>query len=193
MKMNLKPLCLIFLILFLMNCPTSSTSTPTPTPWPEQFHALLYMNISGKPLHVADLWYDWPKRRSFYIHRRQLVDDLLYNAEWGNGTSYYFTLGPNPTCRVVDYGVGIPRPDFLVDANYLGTRVSDGFLCHVWEKVGFIWYYEDVLTRRPVHWDFSDDSVVQAPAPCFNQDRLQSKTTSFNKFGCPDFDLNLIK
>ncbi|KAL8223990.1 hypothetical protein R6Q57_019465 [Mikania cordata] len=56
----------------------------------------------------------------------------------------------------MDFGVGIPRPDFLDGAQYLGRVVTDGVLCDVWEKVEFIWYYEDVVTKRPVRWDFYD-------------------------------------
>ncbi|KAI9125730.1 hypothetical protein K1719_003148 [Acacia pycnantha] len=186
MKLNLKSLCLTSLILLLMNCTASSTSNPTPTPWPDQFHALLYMNLSDAHLQLSDLWYDWPRGRNVNIFTRQLIGDILYDVEWDNGTSYYFTLGPNTTCRIMEFEVGIPRPDFLNDANYLGTQITDGFLCHVWEKVDFIWYYEDVITKRPVRWDFFDgisshvityevgailpDSVIQAPAHCFNQD-----------------------
>lgn len=81
---------------------------------------------------------------------------LLYDIEWNNGTSFYFTLGENGSCGIMDFGVGIPRPDFLDGANYLGTEITDGFLCNVWEKVDFIWYYEDVQTKRPVRWDFYD-------------------------------------
>jgi hypothetical protein len=55
--------------------------------------------------------------------------------------------------------VGIPWLDFLDGANFLGTMLTDGFLCHVWEKVDFIWYYEDVLIRRLVRWDFYDGSM----------------------------------
>ena len=80
----------------------------------------------------------------------------MYDVEWDNGTSFYYTLGEAGSCRVVNFEVGIPRPDFLDGAEYLGTQVTDGFLCNVWEKVDFIWYYEDVLTRRPVRWDFYD-------------------------------------
>ncbi|KAK4265447.1 hypothetical protein QN277_026499 [Acacia crassicarpa] len=195
MKLNLKFLCLTSLILLLMSCTASSTSNPTPTPWPEQFHALLYMNLSDARLQLSDLWYDWPRGRNVNIFTRQLIGDILYDVEWDNGTSYYFTLEPNPTCRAMEFGVGIPRPDFLNDANYLGTQVTDGFLCHVWEKVDFIWYYEDVITKRPVRWDFYDgisshvityevgavlpDSVTQAPALCFNQDDHKAIATSF--------------
>jgi hypothetical protein len=66
------------------------------------------------------------------------------------------TGGEEGACEIKYFEVGIPRPDFLDGAHYLGTTVTDGFLCNVWEKVDFILYYEDVLTRRPVRWDFSD-------------------------------------
>ncbi|PWA58057.1 hypothetical protein CTI12_AA367690 [Artemisia annua] len=156
--------------------------TPTPTPWPEQFHALLYMNLTSTHLQLSDLWYDWPKGRNVNIFQKQL-GVVLYDIEWNNGTSFYYTLGANATCEVIDFGVGIPRPDFLDGAHYLGRVVTDGFLCDLWEKVEFIWYYEDVATKRPVRWDFYDgisthvmtyeigavlpDSVVQAPEYCF--------------------------
>lgn len=136
---------------------SSSTPTPTPTPWPEQFHALLFMNLtSSMHLQITDLWYDWPKGRNVNIIQKQL-GELLYDIEWNNGTSFYYTLGgTNATCKVMHFEVGIPRPDFLDGAVYLGTQVTDGFLCNVWEKVDFIWYYEDVISNRPVRWDFYD-------------------------------------
>ncbi|KAK3038243.1 hypothetical protein RJ639_030852 [Escallonia herrerae] len=158
--------------------------TPTPTPWPEQFHAVLYMNSSDARLQVTNLWYDWPKGRNVNIIQKQL-GELLYDVEWNNGTSFYYTLGEGGACEIMEFEVGIPRPDFLDGADYLGTKVIDGFLCNVWEKVEFIWYYEDVLSQRPVGWDFYDgisthvitfevgamlqDSVTQAPAYCFSQ------------------------
>ncbi|KAK2975629.1 hypothetical protein RJ640_021074 [Escallonia rubra] len=158
--------------------------TPTPTPWPEQFHAVLYMNSSDARLQITNLWYDWPKGRNVNIMQKQL-GELLYDVEWNNGTSFYYTLGEDAACEIMEFEVGIPRPNFLDGADYLGTKVIDGFLCNVWEKVEFIWYYEDVLTQRPVGWDFYDgisthvitfevgavlqDSVTQAPAYCFSQ------------------------
>lgn len=156
--MKLNPLSLASLILLLVSPSiewVGSTSTPTPLPWPEQFHALLYMNLSTTRLQMSDLWYDWPRGRNVNIFQKQL-GELLYDIEWNNGTSFYYTLGAQGTCRVTEFEVGIPRPDFLDDANYLGTTVTDGFYCNVWEKVDFIWYYEDVQTRRPVRWDFYD-------------------------------------
>jgi hypothetical protein len=55
--------------------------------------------------------------------------------------------------------VGIPRPDFLDGAEYIGTAVTDGYLRNVWEKIDTIWYYEDVYTKRPVRWDFNDGMI----------------------------------
>lgn len=76
------------------------------------------------------------------------------------GTTFYYTLGENGTCMIMQFDVGILPPDFLDGANYLGTQVTDGFLCNAWEKVDFIWYYEDVLTKRPVRWDFYDGKMI---------------------------------
>ncbi|KAF3452828.1 hypothetical protein FNV43_RR03261 [Rhamnella rubrinervis] len=183
MKLNL-PLLWGTTSVLLCCCSCSLIQTPTPTPWPEQFHALLYMNLSTTRLQMSDLWYDWPRGRNVNIFQKQL-GEVLYDVEWDNGTSYYYTLGEEGSCRVMHFEVGIPLPDFMEGAEYLGTQVTDGFLCYLWQKVDFIWYYEDVLTRRPVRWDFYDgisshvmtyevgavlpDSVTQAPAYCFNQ------------------------
>ncbi|XP_018831027.1 uncharacterized protein At4g14100-like [Juglans regia] len=184
MKLNL--LCLASLIfLFVSSSAELPRSTPTPLPWPEQFHAILFLNLNSTRLQINDLWYDWPKGRNVNIIQRQL-GELQYDIEWNNGTSFYYTVGAGGACEVMHFEVGIPRPDFLDGANYLGTKATDGFLCNVWEKVEFIVYYEDVLTRRPVRWDFYDgisthvltfevgavlqDSVTQAPAYCFDQE-----------------------
>ncbi|KAG6739768.1 hypothetical protein POTOM_057383 [Populus tomentosa] len=162
------------------------SATPIPAPWPEQFHALLYMNLSSTRLQITNLWYDWPRGRNVNIIQKQL-SILLYDTEWNNGTTFYYTLSEPHSCRIMVNDVGIPRPDFLDGAEYLGTAVTDGYLCNVWEKIDTIWYYEDVYTKRPVRWDFNDgisthvitfevgavlfdDSVTQAPAYCFNQE-----------------------
>lgn len=151
----------------------SGTPTPTPTPWPHQFHALLWQNYSGS-LSMIDLWYDWPNGRNFNIVRPQLggTDTIVYDLEWNNGTSFFYTLpddhpsSRNYSCRVVLFEVGILRPDWLVDgSNYLGQRYVDGFLCNVWEKVDFIWYYEDVVTKKPVQWIFYTGRSTLYPIP----------------------------
>ncbi|XP_062078594.1 uncharacterized protein At4g14100-like [Humulus lupulus] len=187
MKMKMK----IGLVWMMIRCLIiiQAWSTPLPSPWPEQFHALVVMNLSeSQQLYVTDVWYDWRRGRNVNIHQKQLAEKE-YSVEWNNGTSFYYSLDHNPPyCRVTHYEVGIPRPDFLqTEAEYDGTQLTGGFLCHVWKKADFIVYYEDVLTARPVRWDFTDgviynyvmryevgavlpDSEVQAPAFCFNQD-----------------------
>lgn len=187
--MKFERLCYrVFVILQLVTRSTqweSNESTPSPTPWPEQFHALLSMSMPGGRHQVTNLWYDWPNGKNINIIQKQL-GELLYDVEWNNGTSFYYTLGADGTCKTTSFEVGIPRPNFLDGGNYLGTVSTDGFLCNLWEKVDFIWYYEDVTTKLPVRWDFYDgisthvitfdvgavleDSKIQAPVYCFNQD-----------------------
>ncbi|GAB2280795.1 hypothetical protein Dimus_015419 [Dionaea muscipula] len=161
---------------------------PTPKAWPPQFHSILVMNYTGK-LQLIDLWYDWPNGRNFNIIRSQLGDHLLYDLEWNNGTTFYYTLagdgvvGGVESCRSIQMEVGILRPNWLDGAEYLGQRSVGGFQCNVWQKADFILYYEDVATRRPVHWRFYtgreahvmtfevgavlEDSKWQAPHYCF--------------------------
>ncbi|MCL7029672.1 hypothetical protein MKW94_005949 [Papaver nudicaule] len=107
-------------------------------------------NTSGK-LQINTLWYDYPKGRNFNIIQRQL-GELAYDLEWNNvGTAVPFRplLGPclldsNKKCKTLKFDVGILTPNWL----------DDGVLWNVWEKVDFIWYYEDVVTKRHVRWVF---------------------------------------
>ena len=148
-------MCLCLCLFLFLHLSTSTAEDPIPAPWPEQFHSVLLLNRSGS-LRKQDLWYDWPNGRNFNIIQYQL-DVLKYDLEWNNGTTFLYTLDPfNHTCKVTQYDVGIPRPNWLDGANYLGQQYADNFLCNVWEKVGFIWYFEDVLTKRPVKWIFYD-------------------------------------
>ncbi|XAR51199.1 hypothetical protein NMG60_11005756 [Bertholletia excelsa] len=211
MKLNRIHIAITILTLQLLTLSQSAPpdqpvqlATPTPQPWPERFHAMLYMNLSTGHLQISNLWYDWRLGRNVNIIQKQL-GVLLYDVEWNNGTTFYYTQGADGApgaCRVEEFGVGIPRPDFLDGAEYLGTATTDGFLCHVWQKVDFIWYYEDVVTRLPVRWDFYDgisthvmtfevgatlqDSVTQAPAYCFGQEEelkmLEGRVPSIEDF-----------
>ncbi|XP_047156098.1 uncharacterized protein At4g14100-like [Vigna umbellata] len=176
----------LFLFLFLQHFlfTTANDSIPVPADWPHQFHSVLFINRSGD-LQKTDLWYDWPNGRNFNIIQHQL-GELTYDLEWDNGTSFYYTLQPfDKTCKIILFDVGILRPNWLDGANYLGQEHVDNFLCNVWEKVDFITYYEDVLTRRPVKWIFFsgmvahvmtfevgavlEDEYWQAPVYCFNE------------------------
>ncbi|GMQ09462.1 hypothetical protein CsSME_00052834 [Camellia sinensis var. sinensis] len=178
---------LILLSLCFPSTPSKPTDTdPIPTPWPHQFHSILFMNRSGT-LQKTDLWYDWPNGRNFNIIQNQL-GKLTYDLEWNNGTSYIYTLDDSdPECQVLHFEVGLLRPNWLDGAEYLGQRYMDGFLCNVWTKVEFVWYYEDVATKRPVFWVFYsgysahvmtfevgrvlEDAKWQAPVYCFNEDK----------------------
>jgi len=164
----------------------AGSPAPVPTPWPEQFHAVVFTNLteSGGRLQLIDLYYDWPKGRNLNLIHNQLYGDPTYDVEWTNGTSYYFDSG---SCRTMRFPVGLLPPDWLADgAVYLGREHVDGFDCHLWTKVDFVWYYEEVATGRPVRWNFFngmqqhvmsfevggvlEDSMWQAPAYCFNAD-----------------------
>ncbi|KAL5979709.1 hypothetical protein ACLOJK_019620 [Asimina triloba] len=169
-SISLQSMILTVEILLLLAKPISP-SAPTPSPWPHQFHSILFLNYSGA-LSLIDLWYDWPNGRNFNIIQDQL-GTLVYDLEWNNGTSFIYTLDSSRRCRTAHLDVGILRPNWLDGAVYLGQEYVDGFLCNVWEKVEFIWYYEDVVTKRPVHWVFYtalEDAKWQAPVYCFQKE-----------------------
>ncbi|KAK6930732.1 hypothetical protein RJ641_002525 [Dillenia turbinata] len=195
----LNPKLLLSFSALIICCPSdgvgSNLGPPRPKAWPQQFHSILVMNNSKNgfdteseyQLQLIDLWYDWPNGRNFNIIQDQL-GRLLYDLEWDNGTSFYYTLidssSSSPSCRTIHFDVGILRPDWLLDgANYLGQHRIGSFLCNVWDKADFITYYEDVLSQRPVHWFFHsgraahvmtfevgavlEDAHWQAPVYCF--------------------------
>ncbi|KAK9185102.1 hypothetical protein WN943_025455 [Citrus x changshan-huyou] len=197
MASSTKPIviCFIFFLSTLSSyvCARPSSAIPKPKAWPLQFHSILWMNYNGS-LEMIDLWYDWPNGRNFNIIQSQL-GKLLYDLEWNNGTSFFFTLDSNKECRTAQLEVGILRPNWLDGAKYLGQRHVDGFLCNVWEKADFIVYYEDVLTKRPVHWVFYtgrqahvitfevgavlEDAKWQAPVYCFDKtNELEATVTA---------------
>ncbi|KAJ3678216.1 hypothetical protein LUZ60_002019 [Juncus effusus] len=178
---------LLLLSILTFASQSNASNTPTsPTPWPAQFHSELYVNLTstGK-LQIDDLYYDWTNGRNLNRLQSQL-GSVLYDVEWDNGTSYYYTKGEGATCQVRKFPVGVLRPDWLSGAEYLGRAWTGGFECYLWTKVEFIWYYEEVETGRPVRWDFFDgmtmhvmtwevgvvleDSEWQAPEYCFTDD-----------------------
>jgi len=141
---------------------------PTPTKWPDQFHALVVMNdTTSSNLSVTNLWYDWVNGLNVNLIQYQFAK-LVHNVEWNNGTQFYYTLGDGTDgdqefCITHRYEVGIPRPDWMEGSIYLGQTYIDGFLCNAWNKIDFLWYYEDVLTKRPVQWYFFTGSWSFSP------------------------------
>ncbi|KVH90214.1 uncharacterized protein At4g14100 [Cynara cardunculus var. scolymus] len=176
-------LVLVFSSSFIGVTKGEEPPNPTPTAWPEQFHSILVMNKSGI-IELIDLWYDWINGRNFNIVQYQL-GKVLYDLEWNNGTSFFYTLDSNRECSSAQLEVGILRPNWLDGATYIGQRQVDGFVCNVWEKAEFITYYEDVVSKRPVHWVFYtgreahvmtfevgaalEDAKWQVPAYCFEE------------------------
>uniref|UniRef100_A0A0E0LKG5 Uncharacterized protein n=1 Tax=Oryza punctata TaxID=4537 RepID=A0A0E0LKG5_ORYPU len=194
------PLLLLLLLLLAAATATATDNapqqpTPKPARWPNVFHARLFTNLTNHstassavpPLRVADLYYDWPRRRNLnLVHYQLAADDPLYDVEWDNGTTFYFD---SRSCRTERFPVGVLRPGWLSDgggAVYLGRWRTGGIECDVWDKLGFIVYYQEVATGRPVRWNFldktgiqqfvmsfevgvtlEDDSQWQAPAHCF--------------------------
>lgn len=97
------------------------------------------------------------------------VGELLYDLEWNNGTVFRYTLDDGKKkCSSALVDVGILRPNWLDGATYLGQQFIDGFHCNVWQKVDFIWYYEDIVTKRPVHWVFYTGTLHPLHPSLFN-------------------------
>lgn len=88
---------------------------------------------------------------SLHAHNNVACKDLETSAN--NGTGYYFKPQLR-TCKVVQFGVGILRPNWLAGATYLGKKPCDIGMCNVWTKAEFITYYADVKSGRPVFWKF---------------------------------------
>ncbi|XP_012698781.1 uncharacterized protein At4g14100 [Setaria italica] len=134
----------------------AGSPAPVPTPWPEQFHAVIFTNLteSGGRLQLIDIYYDWPKGRNLNLIHNQLSGDPTYNVEWANGTSYLFDAA---SCWTFHFAVGLLPPDWMKarGAAYLGRGRLDGFDCHVWSNFLFARYYEDAATGRPVGWNFN--------------------------------------
>lgn len=93
------------------------------------------------------------------------------------------------TCKILNFTVGILKPDWLAGAKYLGFETVNGILCYKWTEADFIDYWADIERGYPVKWKFlwdgatldftsftpnstvSDDSYWQAPASCFKSER----------------------
>ena len=180
------------LLLFTASVPAEDASggpPPSPTPWPERFHAVMFTNLTnysvastGPPLRITDLYYDWPRRRNLNLVRHQLSADPLYDVEWNNGTSFYFD---SSTCRVERFPVGVLPPWWLSGggAEYMGRGVTGGIECHVWGKAGFIVYYEEATTGRPVRWNFIDGKQPASHGRACSLSRVATMPIGRSRYG----------
>ncbi|CAN0031382.1 unnamed protein product, partial [Ectocarpus sp. 8 AP-2014] len=87
---------------------------------------------------VVDLWYDYAAGRNLNIIQTQSgeEDGPLFDNERANGTTYYYhpAKAKSKYCNVIDFGVGIIRPDWLEGATYLGEEECGIYQCHKWEQ-----------------------------------------------------------
>ncbi|GAB5368011.1 hypothetical protein AAMO2058_001281100 [Amorphochlora amoebiformis] len=163
-----------------------------PPVWPEAFHAVLFQNRSGD-LAMVDLYYDYANGRNLNLIQGMHDQDEgapgnLWDVEYNNGSTYYYHP-KSKDCKTIQMPVGILKPNWLDGADYLGTEDTDGYTCNVWTKSdGFIKYWEDVKSRRPVKWIFGSgmeeqvmkwtpnetlsDPHWQIPDFCFQNERL---------------------
>ena len=104
--------------------------------------------------------------------------DVLYDCELNNGsTYYYYPNAANKPCHVINFGVGILKPNWLAGATYLGEASIDSFLCDVWQKgtspvdasAPFLTYYNAQGTDYPVRWVFFDGASFDVLKWAVNQ------------------------
>ncbi|CAM9958546.1 unnamed protein product [Ectocarpus sp. 12 AP-2014] len=82
--------------------------------------------------------YDYAAGRNLNIIQTQSgeEDGPLFDNERANGTTYYYhpAKAKSKYCNVIDFGVGIIRPDWLEGATYLGEEECGIYQCHKWEQ-----------------------------------------------------------
>jgi hypothetical protein len=91
------------------------------------------------------------------------LGNVLYDNERANGSTYYYHPADH-TCNVIDMGVGLLKPDWLVGATYLGEVAVNTIKCDMWEQgsapddggVPFVTYYNKVGADTPIRWVFYD-------------------------------------
>ena len=101
--------------------------------------------------------YDYKNGRNMNLISPQLAPSIdmladrtlspaLYDVEYTNGTSFYFTLlKDHGSCNPQTFPVGILRPNWLANASYMGQEVVNNITTNVWAKANFVTYYEDTV------------------------------------------------
>lgn len=97
-------------------------------------------------------WYDFQRGANLIqISPDANNSDVTWDLELDNHHSYYYQPARRH-CMEIDMPVGILRPDWLLGAEFLGTRVVNGQQTVAWTKADFIDYYADPVTCEPVAW-----------------------------------------
>lgn len=110
---------------------------PEPPVWPGRFHAMMWQSRGGD-LAVVDLWYDYTQGRNLNIIQTQSgeEDGPLFDNERANGSTYYYlpAKGKSKYCNIMEFNVGILRPDWLKGATFLGEEKYGIYDCYKWEQ-----------------------------------------------------------
>ncbi|KAJ0093767.1 hypothetical protein Patl1_26052 [Pistacia atlantica] len=105
-------------------------------------------------------------------HNSEPMGGLLYDPEWNNGMSFFYSL-EGKECRSVQLEVGILRPNWLEGAEYLGQRHVNGF---VWKEAHVMTFEVGALL---------EDENWQAPVYCFskrqNSEEVKQEQPNFIK------------
>lgn len=124
-------------VLLLMAMARGTADEPSPPVWPGRFHATIFQK-RGDDLGIADLWYDFAAGRNLNIIQTQSAEEKgpLFDNEQANGTGYYYlpAKGKAKYCNVIDFGVGILKPNWLAGATYLGEETVGIYNCYKWEQ-----------------------------------------------------------
>ena len=139
------------MLLILFNISFSMAVNGYPV-WPQKFHAKAVVSDGT----TVDLWYDYLRGRNLNLIHSE--GKILYDNEFNNGSTYYYTK--DGSCSVIDMGVGLLPPTWLSGATYLGQEEANGVLCEKWEKGDsdvrgkkFVTYWNSA-TGVPARWQF---------------------------------------
>ena len=124
------------------------------TTWPLQFNATFVENFPAFAPGASNTgrWiYDWPGRRSIFMHGDGQHNNFCACADkattaachlhfMSDGTMWARFPATGRCCKVCDAGAGCStmRPDWLLDATFLGDEEHDGRMCETWAKPGAV-------------------------------------------------------
>ncbi|CAM9447744.1 unnamed protein product [Pylaiella littoralis] len=87
---------------------------------------------------VVDLWYDYDAGHNLNVIQTQSgeEDGPLFDNERANGTTYYYSPAKAKAkyCNIIDFGVGLLKPDWLKGATFLGEEECGIYQCTKWEQ-----------------------------------------------------------
>ncbi|CAM9189453.1 unnamed protein product [Scytosiphon promiscuus] len=175
---------LTFVLPILLSAAAAQASPdepPSPPVWPGRFHAMI-TQVRDEDYGAVDLWYDYAAGRNLNIIVTQSgeEDGPLYDNERANGTTYYYNPAKAKAkyCNVVDFGVGIIRPDWLQDATFLGEEQCGIYQCNKWEQGEIPQAHARFLGLRPAGIDSSSHLSRKSAATRASAQKERSHDTA---------------